>query len=143
MANAKQPQAQRFKTAKVTAKVRGVKAKAWTIVAKEMQVIARNEIKKPVGIRRGPKGGVHKVRSKPGQPPRRDSGNLYAGTTVRYDAKKSQVVFETLGYGRILDSRDYRHGQRPWTHVLVNRQGNIQKTWRTRATEVMRTLAGK
>jgi hypothetical protein len=143
MASAKQPESKRFKTKAVIAKLRRVKAKSWRIVAKEMTVMARAQIQRRVGIRRGPKGGVIKIRSKPGESPRRDSGNLHDGTEVSYDGKKSQVVFKTLGYGRILDSKDYRHGQRPWTHVIVNRQGNVQKTWRDRALEVMRTLAGK
>lgn len=143
MADAKRIRKATFNTAKVTGKLVKVKRQAWTIVAKELDVLVHDKIKKPVGVRRGKKGGVIKIRSKPGEPPRKDSGFLFDNTSVRYDAKSSRVVMRTPNYGRWLHTGTRRIQPRPWANVVFTRQGNLRKEHRKRATQVMKTLAGR
>jgi len=52
--------------------------------AREMRAIAddiKERVSIPVGYRIGPRGGTYKIRSKPGEPPRKDTGNLQASIT--------------------------------------------------------------
>lgn len=134
-----------FKTPAVTAKLISVKRESWEIVAKEMDTIVHATLGKNVGRRRGKRGGRIVVRSKPGEPPRRDTGFLHDNTGVDYDPKKSRVVLRTPTYGGWLHGGTRRVAARPWIDVVfIVKRGRIslQPTWRNRHLEVMKTLVG-
>lgn len=142
MASATRIRKTTFSTAKVIAKYAKVKTQAYTIVARELDVLVHDKIKKPVGIRRGPKGGVIKVRSKPGEPPRKDSSFFSDNTSVRYNAKRSQLELRTPQYGRWLHTGTRRMGARPWANVVFTQKGTLRKEHGKRVIQVMKTLAG-
>lgn len=127
-----------FNTPKVAAKLNRHKKIAWTMVAKEQQADLRHTIGKSVIRRRGPKGGIRKIRSKPGQPPRKDTGFLQSHTTVKYE--KGKVVIRTPQYGAWLDGGTSRIAPRPWIHSRIRKRA---KEWSKVALQKMRTLAGK
>lgn len=127
-----------FKTPVVAAKLNRVKAQAWKIVAHELDVLLDKEISKRVTVRRGPKGGVIKTRSKPGEPPRTETGNLKRKTSVIY--RKGSVVVRTTNYGAWLDGGTRNILARPWVHSVIFKK---RKTIDKRANVVMKTLAGK
>lgn len=138
MADAQRMRNITFKTPVVAAKLNRVKAQAWKIVAHELDVLLDKEISKKVTVRRGPKGGVIKTRSKPGEPPREETGNLRRKTEVVY--RKGSVVVRTPNYGAWLDGGTSRMLARPFIDTVIFKQ---RKTIDKRANVVMKTLAGK
>ena len=103
MANFKKIKNVKFNIGRVLSKNNRIVKRTMQRLADEMDVELQAKISVPVGITRGPRGGIIKIRSRPGEPPRRDKGFLRTNTEVF--AKGRTVIVKTPRYGLVLDSK--------------------------------------
>lgn len=69
--------------------------------------VTMDRVSKPVGYRIGPRGGEQKIRSKRGEPPRRDTGalmNSIKAETISVGDKSSTAVTVNVPYGDPLEN---------------------------------------
>ncbi len=81
-------------------------ASAARTITEKIVIDVQDRIGKPVGFIIGPRGGTKKIRSKPGEPPRKDTGTLQAGMTSEVIAVVGQVagsVFDEVPYAERLE----------------------------------------
>jgi hypothetical protein len=71
--------------------------------------------------------GTKKVRSNPGEPPRRQSGKLHDNTQVIATGKR--MIVRTLQYGIWLDGGTSRMDARPFIHATIS---NKRRFWTRR-----------
>jgi len=123
MASARRIQRVQFKvqTRKVTRKIQLANAKAMRALATEITA----ELSKKLG-----KQGTPNLRSKPGQPPRRQTGFLQANTKVEFDGKNKMVVKTPL-YGIYQDGGTRNILPRPFLRKNVHdRKPNWNRRYR-------------
>jgi hypothetical protein len=136
MAGAKRRVKIEFTTGRVIKRNRLVTSKAFKDVAAKMTAKLQKTISKPVGIRRGKRGGVHKIRSKPGEPPRKDTGFLHANVEVI--AKGRKVEIKTPLYGAYLDGGTRSILARPWIRKTIHDQ---RRFWERQFNTAMRRFS--
>lgn len=107
MAQAKRIRRLEFTTGRVIKRNRLVTSKAFKVVAKKMQAVVR----KAVG-----RQGTRKLRSKPGEPPRKQTGFLQGN--VKVVAKGRTVFISEPQYGFWLEGGTRNIEPRP--HIRVN-----------------------
>ncbi len=67
----------------------------------------KDRIGVPVGYAVGPRGGTRVIRSKPGEPPRKETGNLQSGVIAEVVAVRGQIsgsIYDEVPYAAPLES---------------------------------------
>ena len=113
---------------KITRKVERANAKAMRLLAEEMTLRLNMVLNAP---------GTRKMRSAPGEPPRKQSGDLQADTKVEFDGK-GKLIVKTLQYGIYLDGGTSKMSARPFLRVSIHDE---KKTWNQRYYELLKSFA--
>lgn len=77
-------------------------------IAEKIAIDVKDRIGVPVGYAIGPKGGTRKIRSKRGEPPRKDTGKLQAGLqsdVIQVTGQIAASVFNEVPYGEPLERK--------------------------------------
>lgn len=122
MASALRTRNIKFTTGRVIKRSRTATAKAFKQVAREMTAA----IKKDIG-KQGP------PRSRPGQPPRKDTGNLHRVTKVVQQGRT--LVVKTPQYGVWLDGGTSRMAARPFVRKNIH---DKRRKWERRINTLIR-----
>jgi len=117
-------------TRKITRKIQRVNARAMRELAKEITTV----ISKKIG-----KQGTPNLRSKPGEPPRRQTGFLQAKTVAEFDGK-NKIVVKTPQYGVFLDGGTRNIKPRPFLRKTVH---DRKPNWNRRYRYYMRKFSKK
>lgn len=80
-------------------------------IVEKIAIDVQDRISVPVGYKIGPRGGTTKIRSKPGEPPRKDTGKLKAGVQSDVIEASGQIaasVFDEVPYAEPLEDKHDR-----------------------------------
>lgn len=124
-----------FSTGRVIQRNRLVTSKAYKHVARKMQAVLR----KAIG-RQGP------PRSRQGNPPKKDSGELHASVKVKAVGRK--ITLSMNQYGMFLDNegKGFRHHHsgkrviRPWYTPKIFK-GDARRSWERELNKAMRRFS--
>ena len=120
-----------FNTERIAQTIRGAKTSAMTVVASEIEAT----LKRKVG-----RIGTSKLRSNPGESPRRQTGFLQQKIRVRYRTKEQKIVVSTPLYGVFLDKGAPSINLRKRPFITPTVIGDRRK-WERRTRALMRRFA--
>ena len=115
-------------TGRVVRKSQRARAQAMRALAAEMQT----EIKEVLDVQ-----GTSRNRSLPGEPPRKQRGNLQRNTTVKLD-KKNEIAIRTTNVGILLDGGTKNIEPRPFIRTTIH---DKRATWQRRFGVHMRRFS--
>lgn len=129
MAKAKAPKGQRirnvkFNTGRITSKVKSAKNAAGRILAAELT----QDLKDVLSIQ-----GTRKLRSAPGEAPRRQKGKLQDATKVVF--RKGQIVVKTTQIGIYLEGGTSIMDPRPFIDPVIRQN---RRAWEKRFREILK-----